>query len=157
MFVYAFRGESVCINNSVHKVPLSIWMHLFAICFQGHSKHYPHLCIPTDIADFCMSMQVASQPAMQCLPLVMEPESRFYTDPVVVLDFQSLYPSMMIAYNLCFSTCLGKVTPDNPKILGVTSLNLGSRILKDLKDSLTFTPNGMMFASSKVKKKEMLP
>ena len=88
---------------------------------------------------------------MQCLPLVMEPESRFYTDPVVVLDFQSLYPSMMIAYNLCFSTCLGKVVPDNPKVLGVTSLNLESRLLKDLKDSLTFTPNGIMFASSKVK------
>ena len=88
---------------------------------------------------------------MQCLPLVMEPESRFYTDPVVVLDFQSLYPSMMIAYNLCFSTCLGKVIQDNPKILGVTSLDLESRTLKDLKDSLTFTPNGIMFASSKVK------
>uniref|UniRef100_A0A2N9GNH1 DNA polymerase n=1 Tax=Fagus sylvatica TaxID=28930 RepID=A0A2N9GNH1_FAGSY len=54
------------------------------------------------------SQQVASQPAMECLPLVMEPESGFYADPVVVLDFQSLYPSMIIAYNLCFSTCLGK-------------------------------------------------
>ncbi|KAE9459027.1 hypothetical protein C3L33_09073, partial [Rhododendron williamsianum] len=52
-------------------------------------------------------MEVASQPAMECLPLVMEPESGFYADPVVVLDFQSLYPSMIIAYNLCFCTCLG--------------------------------------------------
>ena len=52
--------------------------------------------------------QVGRQPAMECLPLVMEPESRFYADPVIVLDFQSLYPSMVIAYNLCFSTCLGR-------------------------------------------------
>lgn len=94
--------------------------------------------------------QVASQPAMQCLPLVMEPESRFYTDPVVVLDFQSLYPSMMIAHNLCFSTCLGKVVPDNPKVLGVTSLDLGPRILKDLKDFLTFTPNDSSRCSPKI-------
>jgi DNA polymerase zeta len=48
--------------------------------------------------------------APECIPLVMEPESRFYSDPVIVLDFQSLYPSMMIAYNYCFSTCLGKVS-----------------------------------------------
>ena len=32
--------------------------------------------------------QVARQPAMEALPLVMEPSSRLYTDPVVVLDFQ---------------------------------------------------------------------
>lgn len=53
--------------------------------------------------------QVFKQKAVECLPLVMEPESRYYTDPVVVLDFQSLYPSMVIAHNLCFSTMLGPV------------------------------------------------
>lgn len=53
-------------------------------------------------------MQVGAQPAMEALPLILEPESRMYTSPVVVLDFQSLYPSMMIAYNLCYSTCLGR-------------------------------------------------
>jgi len=44
---------------------------------------------------FGATLQVASQPAMECLPLVIEPESAFYPDPVVVLDFQSLYPSMI--------------------------------------------------------------
>ncbi|VDN27559.1 unnamed protein product [Gongylonema pulchrum] len=45
----------------------------------------------------------------ETLPLTMEPESGFYRDPVIVLDFQSLYPSIIIAYNYCFTTCLGKV------------------------------------------------
>ena len=58
--------------------------------------------------------QVARQPAMECLPLVMEPESKMYSDPVAVLDFQSLYPSMVIAYNLCFSTCLGRAPRESP-------------------------------------------
>ncbi len=53
-------------------------------------------------------LQVGCQPAMDAIPLVMEPESRFYAAPVVVLDFQSLYPSIVIAYNLCFCTCLGR-------------------------------------------------
>jgi DNA polymerase zeta len=56
----------------------------------------------------CFCLQVGSQPATEALPLVMEPESRMYCHPVVVLDFQSLYPSMVIAYNLCYSTCVGR-------------------------------------------------
>ncbi len=53
--------------------------------------------------------QVANMKAPESLPLILEPESKYYTDPVAVLDFQSLYPSMMIAYNYCYSTCLGRV------------------------------------------------
>lgn len=47
--------------------------------------------------------------APEYLPLILEPHSRLYADPLIVLDFQSLYPSMIIAYNYCFSTCLGRV------------------------------------------------
>ncbi|XP_025801172.1 DNA polymerase zeta catalytic subunit isoform X3 [Panicum hallii] len=74
------------------------------------------------------NQQVASQPAMECLPLVMEPESAFYPDPVVVLDFQSLYPSMIIAYNLCYSTCL------------------------DLRNQLLLTPNGVLYVQPEIRK-----
>ncbi|EFO86914.1 hypothetical protein CRE_04525 [Caenorhabditis remanei] len=43
------------------------------------------------------------------LQLILEPQSKVYFDPVIVLDFQSLYPSMVIAYNYCYSTILGKI------------------------------------------------
>lgn len=33
----------------------------------------------------------------------MEPQSAFYKGPLLVMDFQSLYPSVMIAYNYCYS------------------------------------------------------
>ena len=61
----------------------------------------PLSCLP-------QSLQVGSQPALEALPLILEPESRMYCSPVVVLDFQSLYPSLVIAYNLCYTTCLGR-------------------------------------------------
>ena len=54
-------------------------------------------------------VNITRMAAPECLPLILEPESKFYADPVLVLDFQSLYPSMVIAYNYCFSTCLGRV------------------------------------------------
>jgi DNA polymerase elongation subunit (family B) len=66
-------------------------------------------------------MKVANQAAMEVIPLVLEPRSHFYTDPVLVLDYQSLYPSMMLAYNLCYSTCMGKLktgTISNPSATG---------------------------------------
>ncbi|KAG1768268.1 hypothetical protein EV702DRAFT_739195 [Suillus placidus] len=47
---------------------------------------------------------VGKQNAAECMPLIMEPLSAFYNGPLVVLDFQSLYPSIMIAYNYCYST-----------------------------------------------------
>uniref|UniRef100_A0A2N9I954 DNA polymerase n=1 Tax=Fagus sylvatica TaxID=28930 RepID=A0A2N9I954_FAGSY len=95
------------------------------------------------------SQQVASQPAMECLPLVMEPESGFYADPVVVLDFQSLYPSMIIAYNLCFSTCLGNVAPSKANTLGVSSFSPDPYVLQSMKNEILLTPNGVMYVTSK--------
>lgn len=96
--------------------------------------------------------QVASQPAMECLPLVMEPESGFYADPVVVLDFQSLYPSMIIAYNLCFSSCLGKVVPSKENTLGVSSYSPDPYVLQSVKNDILLAPNGVMYVSPKVRK-----
>ena len=109
--------------------------------------------------------QVARQPAMACLPLVLEPESCMYTSPVVVLDFQSLYPSMMIAHNLCFSTLVGNAQhcqpadsshqPGEVPRLGVTRFRQPSGLLKRGggaagdsldPDSLIVTPNGYAFA-----------
>ncbi|XVF02294.1 hypothetical protein REPUB_Repub04eG0163400 [Reevesia pubescens] len=83
----------------------------------------------------------------------MEPESGFYADPVVVLDFQSLYPSMIIAYNLCFCTCLGKIANSKVNTLGVSSYAPDPNVLRDLKYQLLLTPNGVMYVPSKVRKR----
>ncbi|XVE98944.1 hypothetical protein REPUB_Repub03eG0152800 [Reevesia pubescens] len=98
-------------------------------------------------------VKVAFQPAIECLPLVMEPESGFYADPIVVLDFQSLYPSMIIVYNPCFCTCLGKIANSKVNTLGVSSYAPDPNVLRDLKDQLLLTPNGVMYVPSKVRKR----
>lgn len=97
-------------------------------------------------------VQVSTQPAMECIPLVMEPESALYTDPVVVLDFQSLYPSLVIAYNLCFSTCLGRLSSANPKKLGVSQYHNPIGVFSQLKDDLLLLPNGVMYVPPAVRK-----
>ena len=60
----------------------------------------------------------------------MEPESAFYM-PLVVLDFQSLYPSIMIAYNYCYSTFLGRAALfQGRNKLGVTELDAPYSLLE---------------------------
>ncbi|XP_076024079.1 DNA polymerase zeta catalytic subunit isoform X1 [Genypterus blacodes] len=98
--------------------------------------------------------QRAQQRAPQCIPLVMEPESRFYSNSVVVLDFQSLYPSIVIAYNYCYSTCLGHVeglgTSDEFKF-GCTSLRVPPDLLHQLRNHVTVSPNGVAFVKPAVR------
>ena len=40
---------------------------------------------------------------------VIEPRRDFYQTPVSVLDFSSLYPSIMMAHNLCYTTLVDPV------------------------------------------------
>jgi len=51
----------------------------------------------------------SNQEALECQAMTMEPKSGFHFDPVIVCDFTALYPSLVIAYNLCYSTVAGKL------------------------------------------------
>lgn len=97
--------------------------------------------------------QVGQQNALEYIPLVMEPETKFYKSPVLVLDFQSLYPSIVIAYNYCYSTCLGRIVPwmDRNK-LGVVDLERDPELLGVLKDDIVIAPNGIMYTKPQVRK-----
>ncbi|KAJ4459673.1 putative DNA polymerase zeta catalytic subunit [Paratrimastix pyriformis] len=93
--------------------------------------------------------QVFGQSAPQCVPLVMEPRSGMH-GPVAVLDFQSLYPSIMIAYNYCYSTCVGCPPPAGRvakrlRRLGVTALDVGELDPDALRPHIHVAPNGVGF------------
>jgi len=97
--------------------------------------------------------EVAKQNAAECIPLVMEPQSAFYKSPLLVLDFQSLYPSIMIAYNYCYSTCLGRVSAfKGVNKLGTSILDLPDGLLGLMKDDIIVSPNGLMFVKHRVRK-----
>ncbi|GAA5866905.1 hypothetical protein JCM3774_004599 [Rhodotorula dairenensis] len=97
-------------------------------------------------------VQVGRQNAAECQPLIMEPQSAFYKGPLLVMDFQSLYPSVMIAYNYCYSTCLGRVnTFKGSNKFGVSEINLPEGNLHLLRDHITISPNGMMFVKPEVR------
>ncbi|RHZ56018.1 DNA-directed DNA polymerase zeta catalytic subunit REV3 [Aspergillus thermomutatus] len=96
--------------------------------------------------------QVGQQNALECLPLVMEPQSDFYTSPLLVLDFQSLYPSIMIAYNYCYSTFLGRARLwRGHNKMGFMDYKRQPRVLELLKDKINIAPNGMMYAKPEVR------
>ncbi|KAG8444660.1 hypothetical protein GDO86_009719 [Hymenochirus boettgeri] len=99
--------------------------------------------------------QRAQMRAPQCIPLVMEPESKFYSNSILVLDFQSLYPSIIIAYNYCYSTCLGNIENqgklDDFKF-GCSSLHVPPDLLYQLRHDITVSPNGIAFVKACVRK-----
>ncbi|KAL8772018.1 MAG: hypothetical protein Q9209_002683 [Squamulea sp. 1 TL-2023] len=97
--------------------------------------------------------QVGQQNALECLPLVMEPQSAFYNSPLLVLDFQSLYPSVMIAYNYCYSTFLGRVVSwRGQNKMGFTDYHRDPRLLELFKDHVNIAPNGMMYVKPDLRK-----
>ncbi|KAK2962524.1 putative DNA polymerase delta catalytic subunit [Blattamonas nauphoetae] len=57
-----------------------------------------HMIVP------CLKNQITEEKYQGAT--VIEPQRGFYPDPVVTLDFSSLYPSIMICHNLCYSTLL---------------------------------------------------
>lgn len=69
---------------------------------------------------------------------VIEPTRGYYDVPIATLDFASLYPSIIQAHNLCYTTLVKKQT--------VTALNL----VKD--EDYIVTPNGDMFCTVKQRK-----
>ena len=97
--------------------------------------------------------QVGQQNALECLPLVMEPQSDFYSSPMLVLDFQSLYPSVMIAYNYCYSTFLGRVVSwRGQNKMGFTNYHRAPRLLELFGDQINVAPNGIMYAKPGLRK-----
>ena len=66
---------------------------------------------------------------------VIEPLRGFYDEPVTTLDFSSLYPSIMMAHNLCYSTLLA---PQNASKLD--------------SDDYIRTPSGALFVKETVRK-----
>ncbi|GAV61568.1 DNA_pol_B domain-containing protein/DNA_pol_B_exo1 domain-containing protein/zf-C4pol domain-containing protein [Cephalotus follicularis] len=68
---------------------------------------------------------------------VLEAKAGFYEKPIATLDFASLYPSIMMAYNLCYCTL---VTPED-----VRKLNLSPECVNK-------TPSGETFVKSNLQK-----
>lgn len=69
---------------------------------------------------------------------VIEPVRGYYGVPIATLDFASLYPSIIMAHNLCYTTLLNKNIVDK------------MNMVKD--EDYIVTPNGDMFCTAKVRK-----
>lgn len=143
--LYGIDFFSVLTRGSQYRVEASLLR-------VAHSKGY--------IAVSPNKHKVAAQAAMEIIPLVMEPKSDFYVDPVVVLDFQSLYPSMVIAYNLCFTTICGKLRAGDPTPNGLdTTERLGTITYPEelaayatsFGDRPFLAPNGSLFVRRKTR------
>ena len=109
--------------------------------------------------------------------VVIEPTKGFYKQPIATLDFASLYPSIMMAHNLCYSSLVPKWNAEKLiKDNGCLRQNYESEEIDKetnrkkfdeegylahrkqvlLKLEITETPNGDFFVKAS-KKKGILP
>jgi len=68
---------------------------------------------------------------------VIEPKRGYYNDPIATLDFSSLYPSIIMAHNLCYTTLL--------TIAKKKELNIQE-------DQITTTPSKSLFIKNSIRK-----
>ena len=109
------RGQQIKVSTQLHKKALE----------RGYIV--PNMKKTKDVFDEEVGFEGA---------FVLQPTVGFHTDPIVTLDFSSLYPSIMIAHNLCYSTLLKSGEEKN---------------LKEGED-YTRTPNGECFVTEKIRK-----
>ncbi|XP_046489003.1 DNA polymerase delta catalytic subunit isoform X2 [Neodiprion pinetum] len=68
---------------------------------------------------------------------VIEPKRGYYNDPIATLDYSSLYPSIIMAHNLCYTTLLLPATQHKLKLTN---------------EKFSQTPTNAMFVKSSVRK-----
>uniref|UniRef100_A0A672YHQ5 DNA polymerase n=1 Tax=Sphaeramia orbicularis TaxID=375764 RepID=A0A672YHQ5_9TELE len=78
---------------------------------------------------------------------VIEPEKGYYSLPIATLDFSSLYPSIMMAHNLCYTTLLQK----SSQYLNVYNL-MNETACRLSPDDFIKTPTGDLFVKNSVRK-----
>lgn len=61
---------------------------------------------------------------------MLSPAAGFYKQPVATLDFASLYPSIMMAHNLCYTTLLDNATGGAQATAGVQFAFVSPQITK---------------------------
>jgi DNA polymerase delta subunit 1 len=62
--------------------------------------------------------------------VVIPPLKAFYDKPIATLDFASLYPSIMMAHNLCYSTLISKQVAETMKPEDYTATPAGNYFVK---------------------------
>lgn len=92
---------------------------------------------------------------------VIEPKKGYYDAPIATLDFSSLYPSIMMAHNLCYTTLLDKGTIDRMQLVKdvdyIQTPNNGSIVLLHMVFADQAADHSLDFFSTSVRRKGLLP
>lgn len=100
------RGQQIKVISQLYRKAIEENLVIPAMKSEGIFRFKPIFLINYMIAVLCTSFHFVASDEQYEGATVIEPKKAYYGDPIATLDFNSLYPSIMMAHNLCYSTLI---------------------------------------------------
>jgi len=108
--------KRLCLDVNLLEMAKACWVPLSYLCERGQQiKVFSQVCKKAKELGFLVkTIRTKDDPGSYVGATVLDAQKgAYYKNPITALDFASLYPSIMMAHNICYSTLVMDDTYDN--------------------------------------------
>jgi DNA polymerase delta subunit 1 len=136
--------DKLCVLLNLIEMAKATWVPIYYLCERGQQiKVFSQVCRKAREKNFMVpTIRWGSTPHEQYEgATVLEAQTGAYYTPITALDFEGLYPSIMMAHNLCYSTLVLDPKYDNLKGINYESFVIEGKTYKFAQDVESLIPD----------------